>query len=182
MNSIHADFALPDTGFKPYVRPKGWYPPTLLQLAEHEASSGAFDLSRSRMDIQMARQLLLGQRLNEALAVLDRAERFLGGMSASATGESRKDAIEPQPSHRPPLAPDDDSVQKRYCLSGRERDVLTLVCGGLSNKRIAVSLAIAPETVKAHIKRIFVKLEVASRAQAVFRATHLGLLPHASGG
>ncbi len=54
-----------------------------------------------------------------------------------------------------------------------------LVCRGLSNKRIAQSLAIAPETVKAHVKRIFMKLEVGSRAQAVFRASSLGLLPTA---
>ncbi|MET0499423.1 MAG: LuxR C-terminal-related transcriptional regulator [Steroidobacteraceae bacterium] len=62
-------------------------------------------------------------------------------------------------------------------LSARESDVLMLVCHGLSNKRIALSLAIAPETVKAHVKRIFIKLEVGSRAQAVFRASSLGLLP-----
>ena len=181
MNTIQADFALPTTGFKPYGQPKGWYPTALLQGAELQADCSKFDLSRSRMDIQMARRLLLGQRLHEALAVLDRAERSLGRMSGTPEG-ARKQAIESQPANPSSPAPVGEAVRRNDCLSGRECDVLTLVCRGLSNKRIAVSLSIAPETVKAHIKRIFVKLDVGSRAQAVFRATHLGLLPNASGG
>jgi LuxR family maltose regulon positive regulatory protein len=55
-------------------------------------------------------------------------------------------------------------------LSVRERDILILVGRGLSNKRIARALTIAPETVKSHVKRIFFKLEVKNRAQAVSRA------------
>jgi ATP/maltotriose-dependent transcriptional regulator MalT len=55
-------------------------------------------------------------------------------------------------------------------LSVRERDILILVGRGLSNKRIARVLIIAPETVKSHVKRIFLKLEVKTRAQAVARA------------
>jgi LuxR family maltose regulon positive regulatory protein len=46
---------------------------------------------------------------------------------------------------------------------------------GLSNKEIARDLAIAPETVKSHIKNIFAKLNVERRAQAVTRAQILGL-------
>jgi LuxR family maltose regulon positive regulatory protein len=47
---------------------------------------------------------------------------------------------------------------------------------GLSNKRIARQLSIAPETVKSHAKRIFWKLTVQTRAQAVYRASALGLI------
>jgi len=72
------------------------------------------------------------------------------------------------------------AARRSECLSARESDVLMLVCHGMSNKRIALSLAIAPETVKAHVKRIFIKLDVGSRAEAVFRASNLGLLPGAS--
>jgi LuxR family maltose regulon positive regulatory protein len=61
-------------------------------------------------------------------------------------------------------------------LSLRECDILSLVGRGLSNKRIALALTIAPETVKSHIKSIFVKLQVRTRAEAVSRASVLGLL------
>ena len=60
-------------------------------------------------------------------------------------------------------------------LSAREGDILKLIGEGLSNKEIARSLAIAPETVKSHVKYIFTKLNVERRAQAVSRAQSLGL-------
>jgi LuxR family maltose regulon positive regulatory protein len=52
-------------------------------------------------------------------------------------------------------------------LSNREGDILKFIAQGLSNKEIAKTLAIAPETVKSHVKQIFVKLGVEKRAQAV---------------
>jgi LuxR family maltose regulon positive regulatory protein len=61
-------------------------------------------------------------------------------------------------------------------LSPRETDVLTLIAEGLSNKEIARSLDIGPETVKSHLKSIFPKLGVERRAQAVSRAQTLGLV------
>jgi LuxR family maltose regulon positive regulatory protein len=60
-------------------------------------------------------------------------------------------------------------------LSPRESDILRSIAEGLSNKEIARDLAIAPETVKSHVKRIFIKLNVERRAQAVSRAQILGL-------
>ena len=61
-------------------------------------------------------------------------------------------------------------------LSGRECAILDLIRGGLSNKRIAQRLTIAPETVKSHLKHTFVKLGVQSRVQAVSRAENLGFI------
>jgi LuxR family transcriptional regulator, maltose regulon positive regulatory protein len=58
----------------------------------------------------------------------------------------------------------------------RESDILRLIAEGLSNKEVARDLAIAPETVKSHIKHIFIKLNVETRAQAVSRAQILGLV------
>ena len=52
-------------------------------------------------------------------------------------------------------------------LSARERTVVLLMGHGLTNKMIARQLSIAPETVKSHAKRIFWKLTVQARAQAV---------------
>jgi DNA-binding CsgD family transcriptional regulator len=61
-------------------------------------------------------------------------------------------------------------------LTPRERDVLAMISQGFSNKRIARALGISPETVKTHVKRIFVKLAVNSRTEAVCRAGSLRLL------
>jgi LuxR family maltose regulon positive regulatory protein len=61
-------------------------------------------------------------------------------------------------------------------LSPREIAIVELVGQGQSNKKIARWLGIAPETVKTHIKNVFVKLGVERRAQAVLRAHSLGLI------
>ena len=62
-------------------------------------------------------------------------------------------------------------------LTARECDVLAMIGRGLSNKHIARALEISPETVKSHVKHIFLKLAVGTRAEAVSRAGLLGLLP-----
>jgi ATP/maltotriose-dependent transcriptional regulator MalT len=59
-------------------------------------------------------------------------------------------------------------------LSRREREILGMISEGFPNKRIARTLAISPETVKSHLKRIFLKLAVANRIEAVSRARSLG--------
>ena len=61
-------------------------------------------------------------------------------------------------------------------ITARERDVLSMIGLGHSNKRIARTLEISPETVKSHVKHIFSKLDVATRSAAVSRAMSLGLL------
>jgi ATP/maltotriose-dependent transcriptional regulator MalT len=61
-------------------------------------------------------------------------------------------------------------------LSRRETGILQLIAHGMSNKRIAQSLGITPETVKTHAKSIFVKLATRTRAQAVARAESIGFI------
>jgi DNA-binding CsgD family transcriptional regulator len=61
-------------------------------------------------------------------------------------------------------------------LTAREREVLAMIGQGSSNKRIARALEISPETVKTHVKHIFLKLAVGTRTEAVFRAVSLDLL------
>jgi LuxR family maltose regulon positive regulatory protein len=67
---------------------------------------------------------------------------------------------------------------ERDRLSSRERGIVELIAQGQSNKEIARTLGITPETVKSHVKSIFTKLEVDKRAQAVSRAQALGLVKH----
>jgi len=61
-------------------------------------------------------------------------------------------------------------------LSARERNIINLIAQGQSNKEIARDLRIAPETVKTHVKHIFIKLEVDKRTRAVARAQSLGIV------
>jgi transcriptional regulator of acetoin/glycerol metabolism len=66
--------------------------------------------------------------------------------------------------------------RRNVVLSGRERSVVALIGEGLSNKQIARRLEVSPETVKSHLVKVFGKLAVERRAQAVARAKDLGLL------
>jgi DNA-binding NarL/FixJ family response regulator len=61
-------------------------------------------------------------------------------------------------------------------LSDRELDVLRLVAGGASNAQIARELFISEATVKTHIGKIFSKLDLRDRAQAVVIAYESGLV------
>lgn len=61
-------------------------------------------------------------------------------------------------------------------LSGRELEVLHLIAQGLSNQEISARLFLALDTVKGHNQKIFGKLQVQRRTEAVARARELGLL------
>ncbi len=61
-------------------------------------------------------------------------------------------------------------------LTAREREVLELIASGATNSEIAGSLFLSPHTVKDHTSKLYRKLEVRNRAEAVQRAQRLGLL------
>jgi DNA-binding NarL/FixJ family response regulator len=61
-------------------------------------------------------------------------------------------------------------------LTDREREVLTLVGGGLSNDEIAAKLYLSPLTAKTHVSRIMTKLDARDRAQLVVAAYETGLV------
>lgn len=75
--------------------------------------------------------------------------------------------------------PDDDSAQpvsEVDPLSPRELELLRLVAQGLSNQEIGERLFLALDTVKGHNRRIYAKLQVQRRTEAVARARALGLI------
>lgn len=61
-------------------------------------------------------------------------------------------------------------------LTARELEVLALLKQGLTNKEIAEALVISENTVKRHVKGVFLKLDVNTRAAAVARGISLGLV------
>lgn len=105
------------------------------------------------------------------------AEQLLGGVHAVARGESVltpavtarviAELVRGPPQAPPPAPP---------ALSAREREVLTLLARGASNKEIASALFLAEGTVKNHITALFEKLGVSDRTQAALRARERGLL------
>jgi DNA-binding NarL/FixJ family response regulator len=83
--------------------------------------------------------------------------------------------------HRLTARPTSQFVQNQQAIdalgiSARELEVLGLLAEGCANKLIARRLAISPNTVKTHVARLFEKLDVTSRTQAMARARSLQII------
>lgn len=88
-------------------------------------------------------------------------------VAAAAMRESARPAAPPRPS-RP-----DRAAEWDHRLTRRERDVLELLCQGMSNAAIATALVLTEKTVKNHLNHCFAKLGVHNRAEAVRRLAGL---------
>jgi DNA-binding CsgD family transcriptional regulator len=69
------------------------------------------------------------------------------------------------------------AAQASLGLTGQEMRVLERLAAGQSNKEIARTLGLSPNTVKTHLANLFAKLEVARRTQAIGKARDLRLIP-----
>ena len=77
--------------------------------------------------------------------------------------------------HAPVNGNAEQQVRNKDKLSEREKEVLKLVASGCTSTEIGSRLTISNQTVNTHIKNIYRKLNVRSRAQAVSLATNRGL-------
>ena len=71
----------------------------------------------------------------------------------------------------------DTGKLKALGITNREHEILGLIAAGLSNREIGEKLFVSENTVKTHSSRLFEKLEVNRRTQAVQKAKELGLIP-----
>jgi DNA-binding NarL/FixJ family response regulator len=108
------------------------------------------------------------------------ASRLVAAVRAAAGGDA---LIEPSITRRlvESFAPVEEALpaavpEDLAGLTERELDVLRLVAQGLSNGEIADSLVVAESTVKTHVARILMKLDVRDRVQAVVRAYETGFV------
>ena len=110
--------------------------------------------------------LLKDVRFEELTAALRKV--LAGGMALQALpaeGDPEEEVLARLPPAEQPSEP----------LTQKERDVLWLMCGGLSNRDIGARLGVVEGTVKNHVSVILWKLGVRSRTQAVLRAMKEGL-------
>ncbi|HLL41022.1 MAG TPA: tetratricopeptide repeat protein, partial [Rubrobacteraceae bacterium] len=115
--------------------------------------------------------LPMAQLLSEA-AARGIMPAYTAKLLAVFEAEEQKSADE---SHLPPARADQPLVEP---LSQRELEVLRLIAQGLSNREIGERLFLALDTVKGHNRRIFGKLSVQRRTEAVEKARSLNILPH----
>jgi NarL family two-component system response regulator LiaR len=71
----------------------------------------------------------------------------------------------------------DDARRAELGITPRELEILEHIAAGMSTREIAAALYVSENTVKTHTSRVFDKLSVNRRTQAVQAAKQLGLLP-----
>ena len=77
---------------------------------------------------------------------------------------------------REPAPPLNEKELARLGISARELEVLQLMAGGLSNQEIAARLFVSLNTIKTHSSKIFEKLDVQRRTQAIDKARRLNII------
>jgi DNA-binding NarL/FixJ family response regulator len=106
-------------------------------------------------------------------------EELIAAIKTVAAGDAllspsvTRRVIERMARDTPMAEPDEDRLGE---LTAREREVLELLAAGLTNAEIADRLVIEESTVKTHVKRVLMKLDLRDRVQAVIFAYETGLI------
>jgi LuxR family maltose regulon positive regulatory protein len=137
----------------------------LRALAQEQLGNAGTSLLREAQGLAATYGLL--RTISDAHPMLATWESRLAGATAPAVAATA--APQASTANRPRALPS-------MVLTPKEREVLELLARNLSNKEIALALAVGEETVKWHVKNLFGKLDAASRKHVVQRARLLGLL------
>ncbi len=149
----------------------------ILQALAHHAQD---DLPAALSSLQRA--LMLAEPQGYVRIFLDEGENMRGLLREASTREIMPDYTDKllaafesdSQSEDKPVLP--TAQPSNELLSQRELDVLRLIAEGLSNQEICERLFLALDTVKGHNRRIFNKLQVQRRTEAIARARELGLI------
>lgn len=117
-------------------------------------------------------------RLAEGSEVLDAIERVQRGerVLSSEVIDTLVGALDSRPAVTLTQAAVSRPVVTASALTAREREILSLLVTGATNRAIAAKLFIGEATVKTHLASAYAKLGVANRHQAVARGIELGLV------
>jgi DNA-binding CsgD family transcriptional regulator/tetratricopeptide (TPR) repeat protein len=126
----------------------------------------------------------LGCLYQAGLALLDSADeasmleamRIFTGLGASATARLARRKMRRLGIRSVPAGPRPATREHPLGLTRREREVLDLVCAGLTNAEIAGKLFISVKTAGHHVSAVLAKLGVPTRGAAAYRAARLGLV------
>lgn len=152
---------------------------TLMDL-QMPRMNGVDAISAIRAEFPQARMVVLTTYAGDAQAMRALKAGAVGYLLKSAVRKDLLDtvrAIHGGRRHIPPeIAQEIVFHAADEALSEREVSVLTYVAAGRANKEIARALSISEDTVKAHMRSIFAKLDVADRTQAVTAALRRGII------
>lgn len=140
--------------------------------------------------LALAAMLLLMKWMEYQFLILEHAlDLYIGGIAILFTAlgvwlaiklsKPKKETIiieREVPAPKVPFTPSEEAVEQRG-LSARELEVLQHMASGMSNAQIADKLFVSVSTVKTHSSRIFEKLEVSRRTEAVNVARKFGIIP-----
>jgi DNA-binding NarL/FixJ family response regulator len=100
--------------------------------------------------------------------------RFRTRQSAQEPAMAAMPAAPAAPPEPPALA---SPEREAPTLSGRELEVLQMITKGFTTEEIAALLKVSVHTVQTYVRRVYVKLKVKSRTQAIWEAKNQGFLP-----
>jgi LuxR family maltose regulon positive regulatory protein len=152
---------------------------TILERAVDLASPGGWVRPFAELGPPMADLLKRLIKKNVAVAYIDRLLAAFRDDKQAMVPEASDAQAAPAPSleptfPRPPVSSPPPPLDEP--LTNRELQILELLAQRLQNKEIAEDLFISVETVKAHLKSIYLKLDVSTRRQAIARAKALGII------
>lgn len=146
------DFYIPGTHVPDLIRQVlGRYPATPVLVV-----SASVIQADENMALDAGARLFLNKSC-ETEVLLDAVKQLLAGETPEIAG------------------PDRERLSGKFNLTPRQVEILLLVSKGFSNKEIANLLEVSPETVKSHLKEIFVRFDVGNRIEAVDFARSNGL-------